>query len=49
MPAHDLHDEGPLVRRGCRDDAIDGLDDAVQSGVGTDGHVSAAEVCNSES
>ena len=44
VPAHDLHDEGSLVRVRGRDDAIDGLHDATESGVGPDGHVRSTEV-----
>ena len=45
MSAHDLHDEGPLVRGGRRYDAVDGFNDPVQRGVRADGHVGAAKVC----
>ena len=44
MPAHDLHDEGPLVGGGGWDDGVDGLDDPVEGRVGPDGHVGPAEV-----
>lgn len=44
MSAHDLHDEGALVRVGGADNGVDGLDDAVQRRVRPDRHVRAAEV-----
>ena len=44
VPAHDLHDECPLMRRGCWDDTIDGIDDSVKSRISSDGHVRAAEI-----
>ena len=44
VPAHDLHDEGPLVRVSRRDDAVHGLNDAAEGGVGADRHVGTAEV-----
>lgn len=44
VSAHDLHDEGALVRVGGADDGVDGLDDAVQRRVRADRHVRAAEV-----
>lgn len=44
VSAHDLHDEGALMRVGCADDGVNRLDDAVESGISADGHVRAAEV-----
>jgi hypothetical protein len=41
---HDLDDERALVARGGRVQRVDRLGDAVQRGVGTDGHVGAEHV-----
>ena len=44
VSAHDLHNEGTLMRVSCTDDSVNALDDAMKSRVGTDGHVRTAEV-----
>ncbi len=44
MPAHDLDDEGPLVARRRRTDAVNRLGDAVEGGVGPDRHIGAEHV-----
>lgn len=44
MSAHDFQDEATLVGISGGRDGIHSLDDPVKGGVGTDGHVGAAEV-----
>lgn len=44
MSAHDLHDEGALVRIGGAHDRVNRLDDSVQRRVRADRHVCSAEV-----
>ena len=44
MPSHDLHDERPLMGGRGRNDAVHGLNDPVEGGVGPDGHVRAAKI-----
>ena len=44
MPAHDLDHETALVAGGRAGQRIDGFDDAVQGGIGADGHVGADHV-----
>jgi hypothetical protein len=44
MAPHHLDDEGSLVAGGGRGEVVDGVDDAVQGGVGADRHVGADQV-----
>ncbi len=44
MASHDFDDEVAVLEGGGAGDGVDGLDDALQSGVGSDGHVGADEV-----